>query len=317
MTAAIVVGSKPGLLAVERARVLLADAGEIILRADVRLGELARELPRAAGPGRGNKTSPTRGGLLGKEAALKAAGVAPQRGREFEKVAKLPAKQLEQYIATERKHGRAPSTAGAVALARMPENVRGKALAKLGDLGDLRKVVNEIRRDERIAKLNEVSKNEKPLTGELGRFPILYADPPWRYEHIETESRMRTGKIVLIDEKVRFRNQNGLCFEDIALETWSDFEKETPGWIVKPLLADYIAYAILPLGRCHLFPVPQLQSAWRLRGADWRKDYPTIRAVNEGYWTECVCIPADVLYRAIGSCFRTTFAPTDERFEAP
>jgi hypothetical protein len=139
----------------------------------------------------------------------------------------------------------------------------------------------------------------------------------WQAAGVDRSVTLCTGKLVLIDEKVRFRNQHGQAFEDIALETWSDLEKESPGWIVKPLLADYIAYAVLPLGRCHLFPVPQLQSAWRMRGAEWRKDYATIRVPNEGYWTECVCVPPDVLYRAIGSCFRTTFTPTDDRFEAP
>lgn len=45
----------------------------------------ARALPKAAGPGRGNKTSPTNG-LLSKSAALDDVGVTKQRAAEVEKV---------------------------------------------------------------------------------------------------------------------------------------------------------------------------------------------------------------------------------------
>lgn len=45
------------------------------------------------------------------------------------------------------------------------------------------------RRQERTAKLAAQSAGNTPLTGALGRFPVIYADPPWCYEHSETESR--------------------------------------------------------------------------------------------------------------------------------
>jgi len=254
----------PGMLAVERARALLADAkrtdevkkirdvavamkayartqtagkeiaidaGEIILRADARLGELARDLPKAppqAGPGRGRQNGVRRtDSVLSKTSALAAVGVSKQRAAEFEQIAKLPAKQLEAYIAAERKNGRAPSTAGAVAIAKMPENVRGKALAKLGDLGDLRKVVNELRRDERVKKLVEVSKTTTAISGELGRFPIVYADPPWRYEHIETESRAVENQYptMALDDICALRVGVKIATDDAVLFLWATSPK--------------------------------------------------------------------------------------------
>ena len=54
---------------------------------------------------------------------------------------------------------------------------------------------------------------------------------------------LENSKQLLIDEKVRFRP-----YRDIALEVWSDEARGTPGWVQKPLLADYIAYAVAPLG---------------------------------------------------------------------
>jgi len=46
----------------------------------------------------------------------------------------------------------------------------------------------EERRQERVEKLADISRGSAPLiTGR--RYPLVYADPPWKYEHIETESR--------------------------------------------------------------------------------------------------------------------------------
>lgn len=46
----------------------------------------------------------------------------------------------------------------------------------------------EDRRQERVEKLAEISKASAPLESER-KYPLIYADPPWRYEHVETESR--------------------------------------------------------------------------------------------------------------------------------
>ena len=44
-------------------------------------------------------------------------------------------------------------------------------------------------REKRIAKTLAVSAGNRPLDGGLGRFPLLYADPPWRYEHTKSDNR--------------------------------------------------------------------------------------------------------------------------------
>lgn len=69
---------------------------------------------------------------------------------------------------------------------------------------------------------------------------------------------LRNSKQILVDEKVRFKP-----YDDILLEVWSDFERKKPGWVAKDLLCDYIAYAVEPLGKCYLLPVPQLRLAWK------------------------------------------------------
>jgi N6-adenosine-specific RNA methylase IME4/ParB-like chromosome segregation protein Spo0J len=58
--------------------------------------------------------------------------------------------------------------------------VRGEARAN--------QVLSDMKRNERMDKLANISRGNKPLEAPT-RFPILYADPPWQYEHTKTESR--------------------------------------------------------------------------------------------------------------------------------
>lgn len=118
------------------------------------------------------------------------------------------------------------------------------------------------------------------------------------------------AKILYVDEKVRGRNKKtGQVYSDILLEYLSDRERLIPGWVCKPLQADYIAYLIAPLGICHLLPVLQLQLAWTRHGADWRDRYRLCEARNNGWTTVSVPIPIDVLYPAIGGGLRAQFEP--------
>ena len=124
---------------------------------------------------------------------------------------------------------------------------------------------------------------------------------------------LENGKQIWIDEKVRWRNKiTNIVYDDIALEEWS-IENKTPGWVVKPLLCDYIAYAIAPLGKCYLFPVIQLQTAWKQHANEWKqKAGKAIIAENKNYKTISWAVQPAELFKAIGSCLRVSFQPTEE-----
>lgn len=120
---------------------------------------------------------------------------------------------------------------------------------------------------------------------------------------------------ILIDEKVRGKNKKtGKVYDDILLEVWSDEERSEPGWVVKPLQAEYIAYAIAPLGKGYLLPVLQLQQAWARNGEQWTKRR-VCRAENfyrgNSWTTVSVPVPAKELFPAIGRCLRLQFKPCE------
>jgi hypothetical protein len=102
------------------------------------------------------------------------------------------------------------------------------------------------------------------------------------------------GRIFSIDEKIRTED-----WPDVLLERWSDEARRTPGWVQKPLAADFIAYAHAPAATCALLPVPALQRAWRQHGRQWVGLYGQRRAVNPGYTSVSVPVPRGVLMQAI------------------
>ena len=113
---------------------------------------------------------------------------------------------------------------------------------------------------------------------------------------------LNNSKQILIDEKVRFKFYN-----DIALEYLSNDRTGALGWVCKPLRADYICYAIKPVGKAFLLPVQQLQKAWIMN--DWKRIYPCKPAKNIDYQTWNCFVPVDVLFKAIGKCLRIEFEP--------
>jgi len=133
----------------------------------------------------------------------------------------------------------------------------------------------------------------------------------WQREGIDRGVILSNTKQIFIDEKVRGRNKKtGKVYEDIALEYLSDEGRNKPGWICKPLRADYIAYLIAPLGICHLLPVIQLQSAWVHNGDSWKSQVKYhIRSENKGYTTVSVPVEPKILYKAIGQQLRVNFKP--------
>jgi N6-adenosine-specific RNA methylase IME4/ParB-like chromosome segregation protein Spo0J len=82
-----------------------------------------------------------------------------------------------------------PSVADAVRISKLEPQARASVLQALESGSDVRQALAQQARAERVERVTEISTGNSPITGELGRFPVIYADPPWRYEHVKTESR--------------------------------------------------------------------------------------------------------------------------------
>lgn len=122
-------------------------------------------------------------------------------------------------------------------------------------------------------------------------------------------------KVLRVDEKTRRRD-----YDDVLLEIYSNEERKTPGWLRKPLTADYIAYAFEPTRRCYLFPVLALQRAWKLNCAHWWKlgndgsdGFSLRRGSTRGssgnvlYQTLNLAVPTDILLDGIRGALLVTW----------
>lgn len=166
------------------------EAAAIVLFAKARIGELTAALPQATAGNPNNR----RGGRLkvrgadNKSSLLKAEGISRQEASECERIAALKASgDLDRVIAK----GARPTAAGAVALARMPEPQREKAIAKLGDLGDVRKAIGEVKLEAKRALADEIRAN--PVVTPDARYQVIAIDPPWKYDK-RAEDTTHRGK---------------------------------------------------------------------------------------------------------------------------
>jgi hypothetical protein len=134
---------------------------------------------------------------------------------------------------------------------------------------------------------------------------------------------LENSKQILIDEKIRGRNKKtGKVYTDISLEYMSNVQSQTPGWVCKPLMCRFIAYAIAPAGICYLLDVEALQRAWILHSHRWMilakheaQEYRLIQATshkNGRTWkTDSCVVPAEHLRSAMGGIQVFKFTPIE------
>lgn len=114
---------------------------------------------------------------------------------------------------------------------------------------------------------------------------------------------LECGRHVTVDEKIRDKD-----YGDILLEVWSDKDKKTPGWAIKPLACDFIAYAISPAKKCYLLPTLMLQKTFQDNKGEWHKlakkgtdGFAYKEAINTSWVTFNMAVPTDRLFAAMNS----------------
>lgn len=73
-------------------------------------------------------------------------------------------------------------------VAAVTEKVKVGEMTVMEAAKEIRQVKTEQRREDRLEKIVEISQGNVELKTE-NRYPVLYADPPWRYDYAETENR--------------------------------------------------------------------------------------------------------------------------------
>lgn len=172
-------------------------AHRVKIDALTKLGELIKALPKSKG-------------------AIGAPG--PGRGKRGE--AQEP--RLSQ-AATYAELGLDKKTASvAQQLAALPIPVRDAISSREMSMRD---AMQPVKRQERVDKIVEISKGNAELLTDV-RFPIIYADPPWRYEHVKTENRAIENQYpTMLLEEICALPVKELATPDAALFLWATSPK--------------------------------------------------------------------------------------------
>ncbi len=123
-------------------------AAEARLRAERRMGEMIVPLTKdhEATSGGGRSSLPT--------------GITHKQSSRWQKEAKLPEEEFEAYIATTKGKGEEITSVRVIRLVKEREQ-----------------------ESDRQIRLDKIIESTKPLDTNI-QYPIIYADPPWRYEHL-------------------------------------------------------------------------------------------------------------------------------------
>ena len=111
---------------------------------------------------------------------------------------------------------------------------------------------------------------------------------------------LQGGTKIFIDAKTRTPGCSRYWKDEpeLAIETWSVVEKKIPGWTFNEKSdVDYILYTFPKEDYAGYFFIPfqLLRSASIRCYPDWRKRFPKHYQRNNGYTSEAMFIPADVI----------------------
>lgn len=123
------------------------------------------------------------------------------------------------------------SVSAAATIAEAPKDQQREIVAKgereiLQAAKEIRAQRTEERRSERIGKIVEISRGNAPLGQVASRYPVIYADPPWRYEHAESESRAIENQYPTMSlDEIKAMPIGDICTEDCVLFMWATSPK--------------------------------------------------------------------------------------------
>ncbi len=91
---------------------------------------------------------------------------------------------------------------------------------------EIRKEMADQRREKRTQQIVEATCNNKPLDGSLGKFAVIYADPPWAYDSSESDMRVIENHYPTMSlDDIRALDVENVAHDDAVLFLWTTSPK--------------------------------------------------------------------------------------------
>lgn len=122
------------------------------------------------------------------------------------------------------------SVSAAADVATLPKAEQTEIVAKgekeiLEAAKRIRAQKSEARREERIEKIADISRGNSELATDR-KYPVIYADPPWRYEFAESETRAIENQYPTMTlDDIKALPVSGLATDDAILFMWATSPK--------------------------------------------------------------------------------------------
>lgn len=186
----------------------------IAFRAEIRLGELLDAVVGHEGGKPSNRNTVLR---------LEDHGIGRMESSRWQRAAALPEDIREEYLARMCDEDARPVTSALAELSGLPERDQRRIVSRATTP---REVATEARRAKRMAKLGTIERGNRPIPIERGPWPVLYGDPPWRYEHVKTESRaIENHYPTMTLDEICDPKMGGLATDDAILFLWATSPK--------------------------------------------------------------------------------------------
>ena len=123
------------------------------------------------------------------------------------------------------------SIAAAADVATLPKEEQAELVARgtkeiLQAAKEIRAARTEERRNERLEKIVAISTGNAPVGAIAERYPVIYLDPPWRYEHAESESRAIENQYPTMSlEEIKAMDMTKVAFDDCVMFMWATSPK--------------------------------------------------------------------------------------------
>jgi len=125
----------------------------------------------------------------------------------------------------------AVSVAAAADVATLPAAQQAEIVARgtkeiLQAAKEIRAARTEERRNERLEKIVAISTGNAPVGEIAERYPVIYLDPPWRYEHAESEARAIENQYPTMSlEEIKAMDMTKVAFDDCVMFMWATSPK--------------------------------------------------------------------------------------------
>lgn len=155
-----------------------------------------------------------------------AAGVSHDTVSKVERIQETAAPELITALRESKVSINAASDVATLPKEEQAELVARGAKEILQAAKEIRAARTEERRNERLQKIVEISTGNAPVGSVAERYPVIYLDPPWRYEHAESESRAIENQYPTMSlDEIKAMDMSQVAFDDCVMFMWATSPK--------------------------------------------------------------------------------------------